>query len=328
MDAKDNMESGTFVDLSTMGLVEALAMLREEEGTAWGSPSTVLLVIGDSLENLPILEDSSREFFKLVATSPPYYAQRNNGCQRQVGLESRFAQYKANLLRIFSSLHSLLDKRGSVYWQIGDKVAGGGNGRPGKEAKVQRAVDSRDVQGRFEVTPSGYRKGEPLGLAEISRTLAREAGFYHLESIVWSKGRSTNGPRHTRLGNSHEHILRLARCSSPHFDLATLRRDFPSLDRSVWELAPESNALARSLGVDHTSIFPPEIPAACMALGVKPGDWVLDPFGGLGTTALAAARYSANCVIIEQNETYAMAAVKRLNSIPKTYRPSVYVVGS
>jgi DNA modification methylase len=44
---------------------------------------------------------------------------------------------------------------------------------------------------------------------------------------------------------------------------------------------------------------------------------VLDPFGGLGTTALAAAQEGRNATLIEINEDYATAAQKHLGLVDR-----------
>lgn len=44
----------------------------------------------------------------------------------------------------------------------------------------------------------------------------------------------------------------------------------------------------------------------------KPGDWVLDPFGGVGTTAIACINLGRNCVIIGQSEKYCEIAKERI----------------
>ena len=57
--------------------------------------------------------------------------------------------------------------------------------------------------------------------------------------------------------------------------------DWPDLCRNVWYLAP-------SRSKDSPAAFPLDLPARCIRLGTWPGQTVLDPFGGSGTTAEAA----------------------------------------
>ena len=77
--------------------------------------------------------------------------------------------------------------------------------------------------------------------------------------------------------------------------------------RSVWTIAtaPFSEA--------HFATFPPELPELCIKAGSKPGDTVLDPFGGAGTTALVADRLQRDAILIELNPEYAAMARRRID---------------
>ena len=46
-----------------------------------------------------------------------------------------------------------------------------------------------------------------------------------------------------------------------------------------------------------------------------PGDWVLDPFGGTGTTAEACIKLGRKCILIEQSKKYVDIAVKRIKRV-------------
>lgn len=58
--------------------------------------------------------------------------------------------------------------------------------------------------------------------------------------------------------------------------------------------------------------MPPELAERCIKAGTKPGDTVLDPFGGAGTTGLVADRLNRNAVLIELNPDYRTLAADRL----------------
>ncbi len=68
--------------------------------------------------------------------------------------------------------------------------------------------------------------------------------------------------------------------------------------RSVWTVgsAPFKEA--------HFATFPPDLIRPCILAGSKPGDTVLDPFGGSGTTAQVANEYGRNAIVIELNADY------------------------
>ncbi|HSQ51976.1 MAG TPA: site-specific DNA-methyltransferase, partial [Nitrospiraceae bacterium] len=68
-------------------------------------------------------------------------------------------------------------------------------------------------------------------------------------------------------------------------DLDTAGVDTTSRNkRSVWTVATQPFPGA------HFATFPPKLIEPCILAGSRPGDTVLDPFGGAGTTGLAADR--------------------------------------
>jgi len=76
--------------------------------------------------------------------------------------------------------------------------------------------------------------------------------------------------------------------------------------RSVWTLGsmPTSDA--------HFATFPIELPERCILAGTRPGDTVLDPFAGAGTTGMAALKNDRKFIGIELNPEYIKIADKRL----------------
>lgn len=73
-----------------------------------------------------------------------------------------------------------------------------------------------------------------------------------------------------------------------------------------WELGPEPSRLS------HYASFVSEIPRRCILAGSRPGDTVLDPFLGSGTTLLVANQLGRAGLGIELNESYAEMARKRI----------------
>jgi DNA modification methylase len=76
--------------------------------------------------------------------------------------------------------------------------------------------------------------------------------------------------------------------------------------RNVWTIATQPYSGA------HFATMPPDLAERCIKAGTKPGDTVLDPFGGAGTTALVADRLGRNAILIELNPEYADLARNRL----------------
>lgn len=73
---------------------------------------------------------------------------------------------------------------------------------------------------------------------------------------------------------------------------------------SVWDIAPKTN-------LSHAVAFPMELPERCIRAASMPGDLVLEPYIGSGTTMIAAEKTGRRCAGIELSPAYVDVAVKR-----------------
>lgn len=76
--------------------------------------------------------------------------------------------------------------------------------------------------------------------------------------------------------------------------------------RSVWTVA------TRPYKEAHFATFPPNLIKPCIMAGSRPGDVVLDPFGGSMTTAYVAKEFGRKAIMIELNSNYIDMGIKRL----------------
>jgi len=85
----------------------------------------------------------------------------------------------------------------------------------------------------------------------------------------------------------------------------------PAMMRNVWFVATASS------GAAHFAVMPDEIARRCILAGSQPGDTILDPFGGAGTTGLVADRLGRSATLIELNAEYrTMAAARVFDDAP------------
>jgi DNA modification methylase len=77
--------------------------------------------------------------------------------------------------------------------------------------------------------------------------------------------------------------------------------------RSVWTIT------TRPYSAAHFATFPPELPERCIKAGTRPGDLVLDPFSGAGTTGMVARRLQRAYIGAEQSEEYAEMSRRRID---------------
>ncbi|NTG85843.1 site-specific DNA-methyltransferase [Agrobacterium rhizogenes] len=83
-------------------------------------------------------------------------------------------------------------------------------------------------------------------------------------------------------------------------------RNYEPAPVDVWPIATKPFSEA------HFATFPPELAERCILAGCPEGGYVLDPFGGAGTTALVAERHGRNAILIELNPEYADITRRRL----------------
>jgi DNA modification methylase len=80
--------------------------------------------------------------------------------------------------------------------------------------------------------------------------------------------------------------------------------------RSVWTVstAPYSEA--------HFATYPPDLIKPCILAGSRPGDTILDPFAGSGTTGMVAIELARKAVLIELNPVYIPLIERRCSITP------------
>ena len=120
--------------------------------------------------------------------------------------------------------------------------------------------------------------------------------------IIWNRRNSPN-IRNDCLVPCTEHVYWLTK-GKPYTDRPALP---PEYKTEVWEIPPERQK-------DHPAPFPPTLVNNCILLSTRPGDTVLDPFMGSGTTALCANTLGRQWVGFEVDQYYYDMTHERLNN--------------
>lgn len=247
----------------------------------------VVLYSGDCRELLPKLPP---EFAKLVVTSPPYNI--GKPYERRLHLEDYIKQQK----EVITECVRVLAGDGSLCWQVGNYVD----------------------------------EGEIVPLDILLYPLFRDAGLKLRNRIVWFFGHGLHCSK--RFSGRYETILWFTKSDDYVFNLDAVRvpqkyqgkRYFKGPRKGelschplgknptdVWEIPNvKSNHPEKTL---HPCQFPVELVERLVLAFTSLGDWVLDPFMGVGSTAIAAVMHGRKAVGAELAEEYVRIAEERLN---------------
>lgn len=144
----------------------------------------------------------------------------------------------------------------------------------------------------------------------------QDIGFWILNDIVWSKPNAVPNFSGTRFKNSHETLLWCSKNkkSKYRFNYKTMKYlNDGKQENSVWDigfcigkerLKDENNVKI------HSTQKPEKILHKIILSSSKPGDIILDPFFGTGTTGSVAKRLGRKFIGIEREDKYIHAAQK------------------
>ncbi|MBB3990582.1 site-specific DNA-methyltransferase [Croceicoccus naphthovorans] len=148
-------------------------------------------------------------------------------------------------------------------------------------------------------------------------TAMQDAGFWVLNDIVWRKSNPMPNFKGTRFTNAHETLIwasmgEKAKYTFNYRAMKTLNDELQM--RSDWVL-PICSGPER-LKKDGTKVHPTQKPESLlyrvMLATTNPGDVVLDPFFGTGTTGAVAKRLGREWIGCEREGDYREAALERI----------------
>jgi adenine-specific DNA-methyltransferase len=246
----------------------------------------VVLYSGDTLD---LLSSLPNELASLVVTSPPYNL--GKPYEKRLRIEDYFEEQR----RVIEQCVRVLHKRGSLCWQVGNYVD-------------NSSIIPLDIL-LFPIFSS-------LGLRLRNR-------------IVWHFEHGLHASK--RFSGRYEVILWFTKSNDYYFNLDAVRvpQKYPGkkyfkgpkkgqlscnpLGKNPGDIWNIPNVKANHVEkTSHPCQFPVELVERLVLSMTRENDWVLDPFMGVGTTALAALMHRRRAVGAEIVQDYVATAIGRL----------------
>lgn len=263
-------------------------------------------ILGDAADALDRVPD---ETCRLVITSPPYNIGKEYERDQRLSIEEHLAW----LAPIVDKACSKVSTDGHLCWQVGNYV----------------------------------RNGEVYPLDLLFYPLIAKHGFKLRNRIIWHFNFGLHATK--RFSGRYETLLWFSKSDDYFFQLdpVRVRQLYPGKrharakgDRAgrpsgnakgknpsdFWEFEFEPDELMRQTDVwelpnvkwnhpektIHPCQFPSELVERCVLALTEPGDTVLDPFVGTGTSVIAAAKHGRRGIGIDKSEDYIALAAARL----------------
>lgn len=265
------------------------------------SEKTGHIVIADILN---VADDFEEQKFKLIVTSPPYNI--GKPYEKKQTLESYLAWQEI----VISKMPRILADNGSIIWQVGNYVDKG-------------EIFPLDIYFYPIFKKYGFKLRNRLiwhfehGLHCSNRFSGRyetllwftktDDYIFNLDDVripskypgkLYYKGPKKGKPSGNPLGkNPSDYWLIMQN----EYDLGII--DIPNVKSNH----PEKTA--------HPCQFPIELVERCVLACTNAEDWVLDPFGGVGTTLIAARKNNRRAVSVEIDSQFAAIAQQRLKEL-------------
>ena len=158
----------------------------------------------------------------------------------------------------------------------------------------------------------------------------QDTGFWMINDVIWRKSNPMPNFRGRRFTNAHETLLWAVKSQKSrytfNYDSMKAMNDDVQM-RSDWTL-PVCNGGERIKDEEngqraHPTQKPESLLARVLMATTNPGDLVLDPFFGSGTTGAVAKKLGRRFIGFEREETYAEVARKRICAVKPIRDPEL-----
>ncbi|HWY61034.1 MAG TPA: site-specific DNA-methyltransferase [Rhizomicrobium sp.] len=175
--------------------------------------------------------------------------------------------------------------------------------------------------------------GSYHNIFRVGATL-QDLGFWILNDVIWRKTNPMPNFRGKRFTNAHETLIWATKNPKQQytFNYEAMKALNDELQmRSDWTL-PICSGGERLKNADgqkaHSTQKPESLLHRVIVASTKPGDVILDPFFGSGTTGAVAKRLGRHFIGIEREKTYADVARARIAEVMQADGDSIEITRS
>lgn len=256
------------------------------------------VICSDALEGIEKITDGS---LTLVMTSPPFCVGKEYA--DNVSDDKPWKEHIEYLTRVFGDLKA--------------KLRAGG--RCVIEYQPIRTREKEDQSSEYN---------RPIH--SVITNMMLDLRYQYMTTIIWDKGDVGRQPQAwggicspskpvIRTTHSNLFVFSVGGTTLPCIsgDSSELsQEDYDELTQSVWHVHTESRAIG-----SHCCPMPVELAERVIRLYSYKGDLVADPFGGSGTTAIAALRLGRRFYLVDKSPTYCSDSQKRIQDELKKLNP-------
>lgn len=224
---------------------------------------------GIDARDMPLEEES----VDTIITSPPYWGLRSYGPDGDEIGRGDLGQYLVEIKEFLDEAHRVLKPTGVLWLNMGDTASGSGGAGGDYNSGGSRQAKPKYRQGRSFVPP-----GQWCLIPQRVSLILQNDGWLIRSVITWDKGklRPESLAHVRRPGVQTEQIILAAKTRDYRFYPERLEEK-----GDVWHIPP-------ARGSSHLAPYPEELVKRCVLASTDPGDVVLDPFVGSGTTVRVA----------------------------------------